>query len=411
MLTRDIKCMLLWAALAIVLLSQTSSAITVLYEAEDAVADENGPYFSTTISNYSGTGSMVFGSATADGTGLNFSVTARDAGNYFLTIRFSSPYGDKPNELWVNGVKIATISFDQTPYVWEDYAFGNISLNEGDNVVRIQENWGYMYVDYITLGGFPATATDPIPANHDTVSVNLPQLCWTNVDPNFPGDIITSDVYFGTTVPDRNQSDYGLTQIADGIEETCVDIPPSMLDLDPFETYYWVVDCWDPNDGNPYVMRGYSWDFDTNNSAPEVDAGPDQYVGLGNDGDPESATVTLDGSGTTDDGLPSGTLNYVWQQLSGPAGVVIYPYDTSITAVNLSATGAYEFSLTAGDSLLEDTDTVVITVYESQCEVYKAQGGTLDLGDITENCVVDIEDLVAFTWFWLECNSVGPCVE
>ena len=408
MLTRDIKCVLLWAALAIVLLNQTSFGITILYEAEDAVADENGPYFSTAISNYSGTGSMVFGGETLDGTGLNFSVITRDAGNYFLTIRYSSPFSYKLNELWVNGVKKAAISFDQTPYEWEDYVFGNITLNEGDNIVRIQENWGYMYVDYITLDGFPITATDPIPANHDTVSVNLPQLCWANVDPNFPGDAITSDVYLGTTVPDRNQSDYGLSQIATGTADTCVDVP---ITLDPFTTYYWVVDCWDPNNGNPYVIRGYSWDFNTNNSSPEADAGPDQFVGFGNDGDPDSATVTLDGSATTDDGLPSDTLNYAWQQLSGPAGVVVYPYDTAITMVNLSAAGTYEFRLTADDTLLENFDTVVITVYESQCEVYKAQGGTLDLGDITEDCVVDIEDLIAFTGHWLDCNSAGPCLE
>ena len=406
MLTRNMKCLLLLVALAIVLLSQTSSAITMIYEAEDAARDGD-VYFGTD----SGIEYVLFKSTAAN---IEFTVNVRDAGNYPLTIRYKSPFGEPPNEkrekIFINGEEIypSIIIF---PYVttWDDYVYGNIPLNSGDNIIRLERSWGYVYYDYIALDGFPVTATNPNPEVHETVTVNLPQLSWTNPAPLFEGDTITSDVYLGLQEPNSLLPNYGLTQITAGTANEYVDVP---YELEPFTTYYWVVDCWDPNTGgNPALMRGYSWDFDTNNSAPEADAGQDQHVGLGNDGDPQTATVILDGTGTTDDGLPSNTINYLWQQLAGPAGVVIYPYDTPSTTVTLSVTGIYEFSLTADDTLLDSTDTVIINVYESECEVYISQDGTLDLGDITEDCIVDIEDLVALVRHWLECNSAGPCVE
>lgn len=407
MLIRNIRYRLLLAAFTAALLSQPCWAVRMIYEAEDAYDATGVHKFGDTIDGFSGSGYMLMLGTGTDG--LDFTVTTMEAGSYPLTIRYHDPYGDKQTELWVNGTRKATLSVPGGTSGWTDLVFGDISLNAGENIVRLENGWTYIYFDYIALDGFPLTATDPIPGIHETVNVNLPQLCWTNPDPNSPGIEITSDVYLGTTVPDRNQSDYGLTQIASGTADTCVDVP---FTLDPFETYYWVVDCWDPNTGgNPVLIRGYSWDFNTNNSAPEADAGEDQYVGLGNDGDPQSATVILNGTGTSDDGLPSNTMNYLWQQLAGPAGVVIYPYDTPSTTVTLSVTGTYEFSLTADDTFLDSTDTVIINVYESECEVYKAQDGTLDLGDITEDCIVDIEDLVALVRYWLECNSAGPCVE
>ena len=398
------------AALLLMWLGTIASAgtQTILLEAEDAVADENGPYFATTIPNYSGTGSMVFGTYTADNTGLNFSVYTRDAGSYPLMIRYSSPYGTKTNDLYVNGAKIASISFTLTDYTWHDLVFGNITLNAGDNIVRIQENWGYFYVDYITLGGFPVTAVDPVPDLHETVGGNLAELCWTNPDPNGPGHTVTCDVYLGDTPPNRSLPNYGLTQIADGIEETCAAIPFS---LDPFITYYWVVDCLDSGEGQSYLMRGYTWDFNTNNEAPAADAGTDQYVALGNDGTPGVAAVTLDGSASTDDGLPSDVLNYVWQQVSGPAGIILSPYDAAVTEIELPAVGTYEFSLTVDDTDLQDTDTVQIHVFESRCDALKAQAGfVLDTGDINEDCSVNMEDVADMITNWLECNSLAPCI-
>ena len=137
MLTGNIRYLFLLAALLTASLCQTAPALLVIFEAEDAVSD--GPTFTTSVPDYSGTGSMLFNAT--GGTGLDFSIFTRDAGQYLLTIRYHSPWGDKINEIWVNGEQIALPNFLQTTS-WQDWTFGNISLNEGDNIVRIQHNWG-----------------------------------------------------------------------------------------------------------------------------------------------------------------------------------------------------------------------------------------------------------------------------
>lgn len=405
MLTRNIRYVCFFMALLTVLLCQICPAVAVKFEAEDAYNAGDVHAFGTSIAGYSGTGHMMMLGTGSDG--LDFTVNARDAGDYLLTLRYHDPWGDKQTEIWVNGDHIGTPAVPGGTATWTDLVYGNISLDAGDNIVRIENGWTYIYFDYILLDGFPDTATDPIPGNHDTVSTDLTQICWTNPDPG-AGDTIKSDVYFGTTEPNDLFPNYGITKIATQTEDTCVDIPAGSIPLDTFETYYWVVDSWDSNGGNPVKTEGYYWDFNTNNTAPTADAGPDQYVGFDNDGDPNSATATLDASLTTDDGLPSATLNYLWEQVSGPAGVIVNPYDTVTTDVNLSAVGTYEFRLTADDTDLSSTDTVLINVYESRCEALKAQPGglTLDLGDLSQDCYVNLDDiLIMSTWYWLECNA------
>jgi Carbohydrate binding module (family 35)/K319L-like, PKD domain len=404
MLTRNIRYMCLFMVLLTVSLCQICPAVAVKFEAEDAYNAGDVHEFDTDVAGYSGTGHMLMLGTSTDG--LDFSVFAKNEGDYPLTIRYHDPFGDKITEIWVNSTLIGEVSFTGYTATWTDKVYvDDIHLEEGDNIVRLENGWTYIYFDYISIGGFPNTATDPDPEDHETVSTSLTQLCWINPDPG-AGDSITSDVYFGTTEPNELLPNYGLTKIETGISATCADIPAGSLPLDGFTTYYWVVNSWDSG-GDPAFTEGYFWDFNTNNATPVADAGPDLYVGFDNDGDPNSATATLDASLSTDDGLPSATLNYLWEQVSGPAGVIIYPYDTETTDVNLSAVGTYEFRLTLDDTDLDDTDTVLINVYESRCEALQEdpEGVTLKLGDISEDCYVGEEDIWVMLWYWLDCNA------
>jgi len=398
MLTRNIRYACLFMVLLTVLLCQICPAVAVKFEAEDAYNAGDVHSFSTTIAGYSGTGHMLMLGSGADG--LDFTVNARDAGNYALTIRYHDPWGDKITEVWVNGVLDGSPDVYGGTSTWTDLVYGDISLLAGDNIVRLENGWTYIYFDYISIAGFPNTATDPDPENHETVNPSLTQLCWINPAPD-PGPV-TSDVYFGTTEPNDLLPNYGLAKIATGTSAICVDIPVASTPLDTMTTYYWVVDSWD----SAVLTEGYYWDFNTNNTAPDPNAGPDQYVGFDNDGDPNSATVTL-ASTSTDDGLPSATLNYLWEQVSGPAGVIISPYNTQTTDVNLSAVGTYEFRLTVDDTDLSATDTVLINVYESRCEALQERPGefTLDPGDISQDCYVSGEDIWVMLWYWLDCNA------
>jgi hypothetical protein len=96
------------------------------------------------------------------------------------------------------------------------------------------------------------------------------------------------------------------------------------------------------------------------NSAPTVDAGPDQS-GLALGLDP----VDLSGS-ASDDGLgaPNGTLTTQWTVQSKPAGAtatIAAPADRR-TSVTVSAAGTYVFALRASDGSLSKTDTVSVTM-------------------------------------------------
>ncbi|MBN1124809.1 MAG: hypothetical protein JXA82_07370 [Sedimentisphaerales bacterium] len=252
----------------------------------------------------------------------------------------------------------------------------------------------------------PARAAfDPQPGKGSTVSVDLTQLCWTLPDPNIPGTILTSDVYFGTKDPNESLPGFGLERITaeEGIIETCIDIP---IVLEQFETYYWVVDCYDPSLGEgEEFLAGVLWSFNTNNDTPSVDAGEDQYVWLNNAGDPATATIQIDAT-VTDDGLPSGALSVLWSQTSGPE-VTIDPADVEDITLVLPETGTYQFQLTADDTDQIGADTIEIIVAETPCLAAQAMPGYEPiLGDFDNDCIVSLNDLAELALHWLECNSL-----
>ena len=92
------------------------------------------------------------------------------------------------------------------------------------------------------------------------------------------------------------------------------------------------------------------------NLPPIANAGPDQSVTL------PANTVTLDGSATTDDGQPNGSLTYTWTKVSGPGKVTFANASQAVTNAQFSKAGTYTLRLTANDGQLSATDDVVITV-------------------------------------------------
>src|SRR5437764_9065471 len=91
------------------------------------------------------------------------------------------------------------------------------------------------------------------------------------------------------------------------------------------------------------------------NQAPVVNAGPDQTV--------PTLSATLSGS-ATDDGLPNppAALTYTWSKVSGPGSVTFANRNAVSTTVTFSIGGIYTLRLTANDSALSGSDTVVVTV-------------------------------------------------
>jgi K319-like protein len=254
----------------------------------------------------------------------------------------------------------------------------------------------------------PANAAfDPIPGNHTTVSLDLTELCWSNPDPNFPDGEITCDVYFGRAdlyEPNELEPGYGLLKIATGTDQTCMAVPET---LEQFKTYCWVVDCWDSSaPADEQFLPGVLWDFNTNNEAPTVNAGDDQYIWLNNAGDPATATAEIDAT-VNDDGLPTGQINYLWTQLSGPVNILIDPNNIEDITLLLPEVGTYSFRLTVDDTDLDGFDVIQIIVAADPCLAAQAMPGyTLFLGDLDQNCIVDLRDLGIMAADWLACNSL-----
>lgn len=95
------------------------------------------------------------------------------------------------------------------------------------------------------------------------------------------------------------------------------------------------------------------------NLAPVVDAGKDQILQLA-DGD-----LLLDGS-VSDEGLPTGgSLTTSWSMASGADSVSFDDPSQAQTRVHFSASGTYELTLSATDGELSATDTVQVTVEDS----------------------------------------------
>ncbi|MBE0535974.1 MAG: LamG domain-containing protein [Phycisphaerae bacterium] len=90
------------------------------------------------------------------------------------------------------------------------------------------------------------------------------------------------------------------------------------------------------------ALKRYLGDF-MYNSAPQVNAGPDQSVNL------QGGVATAQLAATVqDDGDPYGVILYDWRLISGPAPVV-YTNGIADPTVQFSARGAYEFRVTVYD--------------------------------------------------------------
>ena len=92
------------------------------------------------------------------------------------------------------------------------------------------------------------------------------------------------------------------------------------------------------------------------NTAPVVNAGPDQTQALPN-------AATLDAT-ASDDGLPNppSTLTYTWPKVSGPGTVTFSSSNAVDTTATFSATGTYVLQLQASDSALSSTDQLQLIV-------------------------------------------------
>jgi CubicO group peptidase (beta-lactamase class C family) len=101
------------------------------------------------------------------------------------------------------------------------------------------------------------------------------------------------------------------------------------------------------------------WLVTAANVAPTADAGSDQLIYW------PANSVQLYGN-AQDDGLPSGTLTYLWSASNGPAAVTFQNATALQTGATFAAPGTYLLSLQVSDGAATTADTVEVRVVSQQ---------------------------------------------
>jgi mannan endo-1,4-beta-mannosidase len=116
-------------------------------EAENGILS-GGVTIANSTSGYSGTGYVTNFTTSADKVTVTMNVPT--AGLYQLDIRYSAPYGDKTEDLYVNGQGPSSIVF-LSGNLFTDMNAGKYLLTAGSNTFMIQSNWGWFNLDKFSL--------------------------------------------------------------------------------------------------------------------------------------------------------------------------------------------------------------------------------------------------------------------
>lgn len=107
-----------------------------------------GTNVASTRAGFSGTGYVTGFDNENDA--VTMKVTISKAGLYELSVGYAAPYGDKYNDIYINGDYAGSMSFPEKKSFTED-VFGKVNLNQGENTVKVLKSWGYFELDYISL--------------------------------------------------------------------------------------------------------------------------------------------------------------------------------------------------------------------------------------------------------------------
>jgi hypothetical protein len=286
------------------------------------------------------------------------------------------------------GLGSVTLPGDSTSVIGVYVAAGKITGFGGIGTLDV------VFADGVTT----VTAVHPLkpfPTNDSLVSPGDVELSWTLLDPCVPGEPVPVDVYFTDNYDALQQfTDPAAIRVVNKQNVTSV-----VVQTQPKTRYYWAVDTYigDPND----PVFGPIFSFVADNLPPTVDAGANVVTWLADDG---PRTGNLDATVTDDE-----AYTVQWTVVSEPNEGMAVLSDASAedTAVTLSASGEYVLKLEANDGEYTGSDTVTINVYNDSCEAAKSLPDFEPLpGDINEDCIVNIMDIVILIEHWLQDNSL-----
>lgn len=131
-----------------------SAVSTLVFEAETGTF-VGGVYVATDLPGFSGTGYAT--NFTASGTLLTIPVTGLSAGFYDINVKFSAQYGSKYTSMSVNGAATVEVALTNvTTSNWDTSTAGSFPLTSGTNTVSFADDWGWYFIDSITVAPTPA---------------------------------------------------------------------------------------------------------------------------------------------------------------------------------------------------------------------------------------------------------------
>lgn len=116
------------------------------YEAENGVLT-GSLAVQTAVAGYSGTGYV--GQFENDGDKVTVAFTLAASGNYNIYVGYAAPFGEKKNNLSING-NVTEMSFPSSSGFTEA-AYGKAALKAGSNTLSIIKSWGWFLLDYIRI--------------------------------------------------------------------------------------------------------------------------------------------------------------------------------------------------------------------------------------------------------------------
>ena len=116
------------------------------YEAENGILT-GSLIVQNSVAGYSGTGYV--GRFENDGDKVSVTFTLPQAGSFNVFVGYAAPYGDKKNNLSING-NVVEMSFPASS-VFTEASYGKTSLKEGSNTLAVVKSWGWFLADYIRI--------------------------------------------------------------------------------------------------------------------------------------------------------------------------------------------------------------------------------------------------------------------
>lgn len=259
--------------------------------------------------------------------------------------------------------------------------------------------------DVTNSGKTTVTATHPMnpePEHKSIIQVNggTVVLSWDNiVEPNTPGGTVTADVWFGT---DPNKFDGNYIKVVDGLDVTGVarsSSTPQAIAADT--TYYWQVDF---HQGGGSTIEGPVFEFlAINNTQPQLTV--QNVTGwLEPDNTPEGVfEITAETfSSVVDD---TAGIEYAWTiDPADDPNIVFSSTTVENPTITVAAAGTWTVTLTVKDGYWTESASGVLSVSDNACQAARLMPDYAGnpVGDVTDDCIVDILDLAVLAENWLE---------